>query len=244
MRLAVVICVGADSSRLEILLSSIKKQSLTAEVCVEFHLDFPNRSAGFKRASSELILFLDADCELPHEYFFAELIDHYDSQPGAQIVGGTYLNPKNASALSRSYNKLCNLWVELSESRNLLGGVFCVRKSSVIHWPQFVNFWGGEDTHLFRELAKQGMHLEMNKKFSVIHHDMGSFKKLVQRAWIHGKVRRNRKLKTPKRFEKIWTHRKNLISQMSLTEIGFAVTHLLLVELSAILTSPKISPSK
>ncbi len=244
MKLSVVISVGRDQSHLAKLLDSIKTQTLDASVHLEHNNLYPNRASGYRRAEGDLVLFLDADCELPNADYFSQLHALFERNPLLDVVGGNYLNPKNANSIARSYNQLCNFWTHIGEGQNLLGGVFCIRKASLKTWPVQANFWGGEDTLLFRELKTQGVKLEANTSISVIHHDHGSFLKLIRRAWIHGRARSERNLFTPLRHQKIWQLRRKLFREMNLTEMCIAFGHYLLVCVSGLLSRPKTSPHK
>lgn len=244
MTLSIVISVSHDQAALERLKASIESQSRSVKLFIEQNDKFPGRALAYSKADTNFVLFLDADCELPESNFCVRLVNYFEKNQDVDVVGGLYLDPKNANTICRSYNKICNLWVEIGAGHNLLGGVFCIRKSSLEEWPIADHFWGGEDTLLFRELSIRGLNLQMQPEFSVIHHDLGSFKKLVRRAWIHGRVRKQRQLFTPRRHRGLWDARKKLISNFSLPEFGYALAHYFLVGVAGLLSKPKISPNK
>jgi Glycosyl transferase family 2 len=149
-------------------------------------------------ARAPFVFFLDDDVAAPSLAQVMEVLRVFADHPHLQAVGGSYSDAEGAGAVSRSYNFICNSWIDVSrgnqlegelwEARNLLGGCLCVRSDlrELIKPPPLDFDWGGEDTHLMRSLSaigKGGAHIP---SLRLQHAHKGGISKIFRRGFRHG----------------------------------------------------------
>jgi hypothetical protein len=184
-------------------LTSIEKFA-DSSVCVRSVVNAlgVDRESQILASSSEWILFLDEDCEIPSRKFFEKLSGLTRASGNIAIFGGLYLDPPKATYGTQAYNRLCNLWVLKSQTEigvaNLLGGCLLVHataiKSEVKKNPIR---WGGEDTFLLRSLQRAGFVCRLERGLSVIHSPpRAPWSSFFRRAFLHGKHRERFSLHT------------------------------------------------
>jgi len=192
--ISVVICSMSRQFLLNRCLESVQKQDLHIADNEIYILDTKLKIArldGVRRTSQELVLFLDEDCELPDSQYLNRLQRAYQMSDKKSILGGCYLNSRQAGYSAKAYNSLCNSWV-LSTGQdqtieNLLGGCLAIpRKILDQNTLNECTSWGGEDTFLLRQLQKGGVRLTLLRELDVVHHAQGTIAKWIRRGFRQG----------------------------------------------------------
>jgi glycosyltransferase involved in cell wall biosynthesis len=136
------------------------------------------RNLGLEKASADLIMFLDDDCELTHSDHLQRIITIHQQLPHVAAVGGLYSLHKDANAYEVAYTRMSNQWVkdsldnELMQVERLLGGNVCYKKSlldkhNLRFNPEIV--FGGAETELHNRMV--ALHMDMRlSNLSVRHH--------------------------------------------------------------------------
>lgn len=200
MKITIVVSTDRTQRRLNACIDSIDAQSIPKNLSVETWVKSwktgPNRGKVLTEVSSNLVLFLDADCFLPDSNYLRRMLETIRDYPNATLIGGTYLDGRHSTYLDRSYNSLCNLWIAsglngLNDSSNLLGGCLLINRENLngLDIPTHLDQWGAEDTRFIRDLIEQGALAKLDQRLSVVHCPDNSIEKSIRRAWIHGQRR-------------------------------------------------------
>lgn len=139
------------------------------------------------------LLFLDHDC-----FVSAAVLESVNSvissqnSPKDTVFSGTYQNPVAASYFQRAHNFIANTWLEQSYVCNapnklILGGIFLIFSTKLIHYSDQVLFWGGEDKMLSYALNSQGFTMTGLNGLKVRHETSASPVHFLRRAYLHGK---------------------------------------------------------
>jgi glycosyltransferase involved in cell wall biosynthesis len=165
------------------------------------------RHLGALAASGEILYFLDDDCRFLSKDHLKLALAKLTYLPSGAILGGSYLGDEGV--FGAAYHEMVTSWILVGansggvgapafvEVDNLLGGNFLLNRKSYFHRPFRHNSpYGGEDTDFFRSQAEAGSRLFYCPELSVKHLENNSLKKILFRAWCHGKVREDQDLKS------------------------------------------------
>lgn len=158
------------------------------------------RHLGALAAAGDILYFLDDDCLLPSRDHIKQALARLNQLPSESLLGGSYLGDQGV--LGAAYHEMVTEWVRLGASplsesspttlkvENLLGGNFFVTKKTYFKIPfQYSSPYGGEDTEFFRAHSDAGHGLYFCPEMSVRHLENNSVKKILLRAWCHGRER-------------------------------------------------------
>lgn len=152
------------------------------------------RNIGLKKALSDILLFLDDDCELDTPIFLATHI-RYHLNADAFAFGGGYQLPYAAGFFDEIYNDMQSKWMQWGiknaedrEIQFLLGGNCSIKKSLAITMNLKFDdaiVYGGTELDFFRDSERKGL-----KKYLIsldlLHHTHESFFSLTKKYWKQG----------------------------------------------------------
>ncbi len=165
------------------------------------------RHLGALAASGEVLYFIDDDCLLLSTNHLEMALRKLGELPPGSILGGSYLGEEGV--LGSAYHAMVTGWIRLGASaygdeqpptfevQNLLGGNFLLSRKAYFQNPfQHTSIYGGEDTEFFRIQSEHGNRLFYFPSLDVGHLENDSVKKIVFRAWCHGRERESLALRS------------------------------------------------
>ncbi len=199
------------------------------------------RHLGALAASGEVLYFLDDDCLLSSTNHLELALRKLGELPPGSILGGSYIG--DAGVLGAAYHAMVTGWIRLGagaydeepratfEVQNLLGGNFLISRKAYFQGPfQHTSIYGGEDTEFFRVQSGLGNRLFYFPGLDVRHLENDSVKKIIFRAWCHGRERESLALKSNvsrrRRLSIFWTLFKKNKSVIWFFLIHFSVLYL------------------
>ncbi|MFN8791885.1 MAG: glycosyltransferase family 2 protein [Bdellovibrionales bacterium] len=151
------------------------------------------RNKGLTESKSDLLLFLDSDCRVPHSNFLSEVVQRMKSQSFLTAAGGAYKILENAGPGERAYNTLQLRWLQQGifnskfETRHLLGGFLAIRKSTLkSHVFDERLIFGGTERELLRRLHQEGHAIQFWPDLSVTHLGQVTPRGLAKKAFSQG----------------------------------------------------------
>jgi len=151
------------------------------------------RNKGLAESRSELVLFLDADCCVPHSRFLFGLVQRMKNHPTLTAAGGAYHIPESSGPGEKAYNTLQLRWLHRGlfnsdfETRHLLGGFLLIRKSYLkgYEFDEKLIF-GGTERELLRRLHQDGHAIRLWPDLSVTHLGPITPRGLAKKAFSQG----------------------------------------------------------
>jgi glycosyltransferase involved in cell wall biosynthesis len=180
------------------------------------------RNAGWRAASSELILFLDGDTVLAKNFFLASLAELHE--PRVAVVWGhrRELHPERSV-----YNRVLDLdWIYAPGLAPFCGGDALFRRDVLVETGGFdETLIAGEEPELCRRILAAG-HLILHSDTPMTGHDLAitSFRQYWQRATRAGHAFAEVAQRFEKDPEPFWSKevRRNRVRATALLTLGFA----------------------
>lgn len=151
------------------------------------------RNMGLKKSTADLVLFLDADCELTDPHHVEKILAFMGQSPGAAGVGGSYRISNHSSTANCAYHYLQTEWLTKQilgpdfQVRALLGGHMLLKKSLLMGLEFDENIiFGGSEKEFFCRLKKRNLSFYVNLDLSVLHHSDITRTQLGQKAKAQG----------------------------------------------------------
>lgn len=155
------------------------------------------RNFGLNNAKSNILLFLDDDCELPNAHFFTEHIQFHRKNVQVFATGGGYILPSAAAYFDEIYNYLQMKWFAsgiytdrtVEKTRHLIGGNFSIKaemaKMKELYFDNFI-VYGGSEFEFFRRAHRARLEMITND-WDVIHHTQESLRGLTRKIYKQGR---------------------------------------------------------
>lgn len=152
------------------------------------------RNRGIKESKADIILFLDADCEVSDPHLLEKHCKSYLQDKGLNILGGVYEN-RSKKTLDQTYQLIQMRWLLNGLTQNhakyLLGGHFSCRKKCLegIFFDEEI-VYGGSETELFFRLAHYNIHPQLRTDLIVEHNTSLDLVSLIKKLYRQGMGRR------------------------------------------------------
>ena len=151
----------------------------------------PARQLALKYNTSDILYFVDDDCELPSKNHLEKLITLHQKHSQKQIIGGGYSQLKG-SLPDKIYNTVVKLWIlkNYPHSPMLPGGNISFKKSISPHIKyseQFIS--SGEDTALNILLHQKGFQFYYDKNIDVFHFSNLKINALIKKLFMQGRTK-------------------------------------------------------
>lgn len=146
-----------------------------------------NRHLGLQRAVGEVVVFVDDDCEISLN-MLKRMAGKAPHLAPNTLLAGKYISPVHLTIQGRTYNELCNEWLQSCTER-FLGGAFALRNSGFARSFDFsqITEVGGEEEAFAQSWIKKEGKIELDPQFEVIHLSQKPSKDFWLRAVRHGK---------------------------------------------------------
>lgn len=152
------------------------------------------RNTGLRRAKSDIIVFLDADCLPTHSQFLLNYFKEMEANPQLTGIGGYYRLETNESLESQAYHYLQTRWLQegllnsKGDCRNLLGGNLVLRKSKLLGQEFDENLiFGGTEREFLQRLQSRGRRFKLVSGQEVWHSVNLDYFGLLKKAYAQGK---------------------------------------------------------
>ena len=192
---------NASSSSLKTVISLIKQYFPLSQILFlkkEQSL-YEMRNLAFDRLDSSYLYFIDEDVILEDSHHLSRLMEHHQKYSELTVLGGAYLSDPRSTFWGDCYNWLVRLWVKAHRTANYQDMAPAGNLSVKNHKKFQARFYspsgfGAEEIYFLRDLHKEGLMSYADSALDAPHLAQHSFKNFVQRAWIHGRNRPQKKL--------------------------------------------------
>lgn len=151
------------------------------------------RNLGLAHADSEVVIFLDDDCEIVDKSFVNKHLEAHRFNDEAAAIGGGYKASSLKNVWSKVYSLVQQLWISQGQepegkNSHLLGGNVSYKKSVIAQFlfNEEIRF-GGAETELHKRLADAGYPLVFHPDLLVNHHVRLSLFGFLKRAYLQGR---------------------------------------------------------
>ena len=153
-----------------------------------------SRNHGLENATSDLVYFLDDDCELQAANHLEKLVELHEEYSAATAIGGGYLLPQDSSAVEQAYHRASHVWMSPSKAHiqntwRLVGGNVSYKKSllSAVRFNPDIIF-GGSETEMHLRLAALNHQGILHPAIHLIHRCRLSFVSLLTKGFRQGRT--------------------------------------------------------
>lgn len=152
------------------------------------------RNYGIERAQSEVLFFLDDDCQLSYKSFLKDHVSYHNQHAEVFAYGGGYTLSPAARYFDVVYNDLQMRWflsglMEAPAVKFLLGGNFSVKssliKANAIYFDESI-VYGGTEFDFFTHAHLSALKMYMNQ-LNLFHLTRESFFSLTRKLYKQGK---------------------------------------------------------
>jgi len=139
------------------------------------------RNIGIRAAEGNIIVFIDSDCTLTHNWL-VELLKPFEDKE--QVVSGIVKSPKGKSIYDRQWDSRKNKYIYECGAVNL------ALTRSVINKVGFFdeNLEAGEDLDYCWRIIDNGFRIKNNQN-AIVYHDWGNLRNDIVRAFQYGKAK-------------------------------------------------------
>jgi glycosyltransferase involved in cell wall biosynthesis len=155
-----------------------------------------SRNYGLELAASELVYFLDDDCELEVAHHLKTIVELHRNFPDATAIGGGYLLPPGSSIAAQAYHQVSWQWMSPSiskwtESWRLVGGNVSYKKARLdaagIRFDPEIIF-GGAETEMHLRLEADRHQGVLHPEIFLRHRCEVSLKNLISKGLRQGRT--------------------------------------------------------